>query len=540
MPLLPSAHVDTFPRDNLPPESEWPVLSFNLPRLHWSDRFNCAEWLLERALQEIDPQKPAVLFRDERWSYADLASYTNRICNALVGDWGVVPGNRVLLRGINSPTLFAAWLAVVKVGAIPVCTMPLLRSRELREIVEKAQVRLAICQADLADELGPLCGSSALERMVAYGGVNAELERITQGHSSHFSAVPTSQDDVCLLAFTSGTTGKPKATAHFHRDVAAMCETFAAHMLSGHEAAVFTGTPPIAFTFGLGALLAFPLYFRAAIAIPEGSTPTALAEAIQRFRATHVSTSPTAYKALAGRFEELDLKSMEVCVAAGEALSEGISNLWYQKSGIRIVDGIGGTEMIHIFMSATGQFIRPGSTGKAVPGYVVQLFDEQMRPIEGPGTGRLGVRGPTGCRYLADSRQRDFVKNGWNMTGDLYRRDAEGYHWYVARIDDMIVSGGYNIAGPEIETALCEHPAVQECAVVGWDDTERGQIVKAFVVVKPGVAIGPDLIKTLQDYVKSTLAPYKYPRAVEFVDSLPKTATGKLQRSQLRSKPASP
>lgn len=536
MPLLPSSHIDTFARDNLPPESEWPVFSFGLPRLQWPDRFNCVAWLLDDALQQIDPGKPAILFRDEVWSYAELSEQTNRICHVLVEDLGIVPGNRVLLRGINSPTLFALWLAVIKVGAIAVCTMPLLRARELHEIAQVAQIRLAICQDDLVGELEPLVGAATLDRLVAYGKPTTELERLARGKSNRFAAVPTSQDDVCLLAFTSGTTGKPKATMHFHRDVAAMCETFAAHMLSGSADAIFTGTPPIAFTFGLGAVLVFPLYFRAATAIAEASTPAALGEAIQRFRATHVFTSPTAYKVLATRFAEFDLSCMKVCVAAGEALAESISNLWHERSGIRIVDGIGGTEMMHIFISAAPGAIRPGSTGKPVPGYMAELFDDRLQPIQGPGVGRLGVRGPTGCRYLRDSRQHDFVKNGWNMTGDLYRRDAQGYYWYVSRADDMIVSGGYNIAGPEIEVALCEHPAVQECAVIGWPDGQRGQIVKAFVVARPGVQTGPELLQILQEHVKRTLAPYKYPRAVEFVDSLPKTATGKLQRSALRPK----
>jgi 2-aminobenzoate-CoA ligase len=536
MSLRPSLHQDAFAREHLPPSSEWPELTFNLPGLHWPDQFNCAEWLLDQALEQIDPAKPAILYRDGVWSYAELATQTNRICHVLVEDLGVRSGNRVLLRGANTPILFALWLAIVKVGAIAVCTMPLLRSRELREIADKGQITLAICQEDLLGELQSLQRAASLERIVSYGKETGELQTLARGKSSQFAAVPTSQDDVCLMAFTSGTTGQPKATLHFHRDVAAMCETFAAHMLAGSPNSIFTGTPPIAFTFGLGAVLVFPLYFRAATAICESSTPASLGETIQRFRATHVFTSPTAYKALAARFGEFDLSSMQVCVAAGEALPFNISNLWYQKSGIRIVDGIGGTEMIHIFISASAADIRPGSTGTPVPGYIAELFDESLQPIQGAGTGRLGVRGPTGCRYLSDARQRDFVKNGWNMTGDFYRRDEDGYYWYVSRVDDMIVSGGYNIAGPEIESALGEHAAVQECAVVGWPDSERGQIVKAFVVTRAGVQTGPELVKVLQDHVKAALAPYKYPRAVEFVEALPKTATGKVQRSALRPK----
>jgi 2-aminobenzoate-CoA ligase len=370
--------------------------------------------------------------------------------------------------------------------------------------------------------------------MVSYGNSSSELELLAAGKPEHFSAAETSQDDVCLLAFTSGTTGRAKATMHFHRDVAAMCETFARHMTSGSPDAIFTGSPPLAFTFGLGGLLVFPLYFRAATAIPDASTPAALGEAIQRYRATHVFTSATAYKVLTTRFADFDLSSIQVCVSAGEALPQVVSDGWYAKTGLRLIDGLGGTELIHIFISAAGSAVRPGATGKPVPGYVAEIFDEDLQPIPGPGVGRLGVRGPTGCRYLSDDRQRDFVKNGWNMTGDLYRRDAEGYYWYIARADDMIVSAGYNIAPLEIETALAEHPAVQECAVVGAPDPARGQIVKAFVVLRGGFIAGPALMQELQEHVKHTLAPYKYPRAIEFIGALPRTPTGKLQRSALR------
>lgn len=534
MPLLPSCHVDGFARANLPPEAEWPVLQFPLPSLKWPEHFNCAEWLLDRALDEIDPGKPAVLFRDTVWSYAELAEHTNRFCHALVEDLGIVSGNRVLLRGANSPALYALWLATIKVGAIPVTTMPLLRAKELAETVDKAQIRLALCEEALLGELTPLAGSSALERIVTYGAPASELTRLAGGKPTRYSAAQTSQDDVCLLAFTSGTTGRAKATMHFHRDVAAMCETFARHCASGSADAVFTGTPPLAFTFGLGGLLVFPLYFRAAMAIAEASTPAALGEVIQRTRATHVFTSATAYKVLSARYGDFDLSSLRVCVSAGEALPKSVSDDWYQKTGLRLVDGLGGTEMIHIFISAAGDAVRPGATGKPVPGYTAELFDDQLRPIAGAGVGRLGVRGPTGCRYLSDPRQREFVKNGWNMTGDLYRRDEDGYYWYVARADDMIVSAGYNIAPTDVEEALAEHPAVQECAVVGWPDAARGQIVKAFVVLRAGETAAPALERALQEHVKQTLAPYKYPRAVEFVTALPRTPTGKLQRSVLR------
>jgi 2-aminobenzoate-CoA ligase len=536
MALRPSLHRDGFARENLPPEDQWPVFEFSLPQLQLSDPFNCGQWLLDDALAEIAPEKPAIFEGNTVWSYGELAAQTNRLCHVLTEDLGIVPGNRILLRGGNSALMFAAWLAVMKTGAIAVSTMPMLRARELQQIAAKANIALAICAEELTGELDTIRGASPLRHIVSYGGARRELETAMAGKSDLFRAVPTSQDDVCLIAFTSGTTGEPKATLHFHRDVLAMCETFARHMVDAGPDAIFTGTPSIAFTFGLGGLLVFPLYFRATIALPKSSTPTALAEVIERHRATHVFTSPTAYRAITAWKNEFDLSSLKVCVSAGEALSKAISDNWFAATGLRLIDGIGGTEMIHIFISASGDAIRPGATGKPVPGYRAQLFDPDFHPVAGAGTGRLGVRGPTGCRYLSDPRQRDYVVGGWNMTGDVYRRDEDGYYWFVARADDMIVSGGYNIAGPEVEAALALHPDVEECAVVGWPDAERGQIVKAVVVPRPGVAAGPDFVKTLQDHVKRTLAPYKYPRAIEFRDALPRTGTGKLQRSALRPK----
>jgi 2-aminobenzoate-CoA ligase len=535
MVLRPSLHIDPFVRENLPPETQWPVFEFSLPALAIPDPFNCGEWLLDKAVAALAPDKPAIFFGDTVWSYARLADETNRLCHVLTDDLGVVPGNRVLLRGGNSPLMFAAWLAVMKVGAIAVSTMPMLRTRELRQIVNKANIAVALCAAELTGELELLIGSSPLRRIIAYGEQDGDLQRAMDAKPRSFTAVPTSQDDVCIIAFTSGTTGEPKATLHFHRDILAMCETFARHMVPANERAIFSGTPSIAITFGLGGLLVFPLYFRAAIALPKTSTPVALAQTVARHWVTHLFTSPTGYKALSAQKSAFDLTSLRVCVSAGEALPAAISDLWFAETGIRLIDGIGGTEMIHIFLSATGNDIRPGATGRPVPGYRAELFDAGGTPIEGPGTGRLAIRGPTGCRYLNDSRQTDYVVKGWNMTGDIYRRDQDGYYWFVSRADDMIVSGGYNIAGPEVEQALGLHPDVEECAVIGWPDLERGQIVKAIVVPRHGVAASDELAKALQEHVKRVLAPYKYPRAIEFRAALPKTATGKLQRGALRA-----
>ena len=532
--LRASAHVDPFARQRLPPADQWPTLCFELDALHYPDRLNCGAALLDDALAQVDPDKPAVVQGERTWSYAELAAATNRFAHLLVEDYGVVPGSRVMLRGPNSPELFAAWLAVMKTGAIAVTTIPMLRTMELRRLVEKAEIAVALCHHALVDDLLPLLTDTPLERIATFGAPDADFETKGAGKPETFQAVDTSQDDVCLIAFTSGTTGQPKATLHFHRDVMAMCDTFAAHMLQPVADAVFTGTPPIAFTFGLGGVLVFPLYFRATIALPEQSTPMALAETVERHRATHVFTSPTAYRAILAKGEAVDLSSLRVCVSAGEPLHKATSDAWFERTGIRLIDGIGATEMIHIFISAAGEAIRPGAVGKPVPGYSAVLLDEANRPIEGPGVGRLGVRGPTGCRYMDDPRQAGYVIDGWNVTGDVFRRDEDGYYWYVARADDMIVSSGYNIAGPEVEEALNLHPAVAECAVIGWPDEERGHIVKAVVVTVEGVQPGPELARALQEHVKQTLAPFKYPRAVEFRTSLPRTPTGKLQRNALK------
>src|SRR6185437_1910084 len=535
--LRPSLLADPFARNNLPSVETWPDLLFDLPELQFPDRLNCVARLLDDAVAQVDPNKTLVLHGARTWSYADIATMTNRIANVLVQDCGVESGARVLLHGHNGAELIAAWLAIAKIGAIVVTTMPMLRTRELRPIIAKAAIQYALCAHDLVHELEPLASEGTLRKVVAFGRDDSELERLMASKSPEFATVPTSQDDVCLIAFTSGTTGEPKAAMHFHRDVMAMCETFAKHILAADSESVFSGSPPLGFTYGLGALLVFPLYFRAAIAFSEDRTAAGFAKTIERHKVTHVFTAPTAYKALAS-LPEKSLASLKVCVSAGEALSRKISEMWFDATGIRIIDGIGSTEMIHIFISGAQGAVRPGATGKPVPGYEACLLDGNGKVIEGVGQGRLAVRGPTGCRYLADNRQAQYVMDGWNITGDIYRRDSDGYYWHVARADDMIVSKGYNIAGPEVESALALHPDVEECAVVGWPDPDVGQIVKAFVVPRAGIEGTGQLAQRLQEHVKKVLAPYKYPRAIEFRTALPKTATGKLKRFDLRGEPS--
>ena len=523
--------MDTFAKDRLPPRSQWPRLHFDLPELQYPARLNCATVLLDDAIAEGHGDRPAILTDSGSISYRELLARANRIAHVLVGA-GVVPGNRVLLRGYNGPELYAAWLAVMKTGAIAVTTMPMLRAPELAAIVDKARPAFALSDHRLLADFKAVAVLGGVGTVISWG--NGDLEQRMAAAPDRFENADTAAEDVCLLAFTSGTTGQPKACVHFHRDVLAMADVVGRHLLATSPDDIYAGSPPLGFTFGLGALLVFPLRFRAATVPIEAPAPATVLAAIEKHGVTCLFTAPIAYRALAGEVAGRKLASLERCVSAGEFLPKAVSDLWFEKTGIRIIDGIGATEMIHIFISASGDAIRPGSTGRPLPGYRACVLDEDGRELPHGSTGRLAVTGPTGCRYLDDARQRDYVKNGWNVTGDVYRVDEDGYFWFVSRADDMIVSAGYNIAGPEVEWALLAHPAVRECAVVGAEDPERGTVVKACIVLAPGRAGDAALVKELQDFVKSRIAPYKYPRIVEFLEALPKTATGKLSRKTLR------
>jgi 2-aminobenzoate-CoA ligase len=524
MELRPSAHVDTFCRDHLPPADQWPELSFDLPELRYPDRLNCATALLDDIAARYGGDRPCLHQPGlPTWSYDALVAAANRIAHVLVEDLGIVPGNRVLLRGPNNQWLSAAWFGVLKAGAVLVTTMPLLRTGELRTIHEIAHLDAALVDHRFLDAVEPLGIPT-----IAFGD-DAWAERVAAKPVT-FDDVATSSDDVCMLAFTSGTTGRPKATMHFHRDVLSICETFSRHVLRPTPDDVFTGTPPYAFTFGLGGVLLFPLHAGASTLLVEKATPVELADLIDEHRVTICFTAPTAYKAMlaAGR----TVPSLVKAVSAGEHLPKAVWEAFRAATGVEIIDGIGATEMLHIFISAAGDDIRPGSTGRAVPGFTATVLDEKGREVPPGEPGLLAVRGPTGCRYLDDPRQAAYVRFGWNLTGDTFLRDEEGYFWYQARSDDMIVSSGYNIAAPEVEEALLKHPAVAECAVVGVPDEARGMLVKAYVVTAAGA--GEVTARDLQDFVKAEIAPYKYPRALEFVVELPRTATGKLQRFRLR------
>ena len=535
--LRPSAHSDTFTRDNLPDPALWPDLL--LAGFDYPDRLNIGVELTDAMVARGFGDHTALIGNGRRRTYKELADWTNKLANALVDNLGLKPGNRVLIRSANNPAMVACWLAATKAGAVVVNTMPMLRAGELTAIVDKAQISHAICDTRLMDEMTACAKTSAyLKSVVGFDGTSnhdAELDRLALEKPVQFDAVQTAQDDVALLGFTSGTTGDPKATMHFHRDLLIIADGYASEVLRVTPQDVFVGSPPLAFTFGLGGLAIFPLRFGAAATLLEAASPPNMIEIIEKFKATVCFTAPTAYRAMLQAMEKgADLSSLRAAVSAGETLPAPVYHDWQEKTGKPMLDGIGATEMLHIFISNRFDDHKAACTGKPVTGYEAKVIGEDGREVPRGEVGRLAVRGPTGCRYLADARQAVYVQDGWNITGDSFSMDAEGYLHFAARNDDMIISAGYNIAGPEVEAALLSHPAVSECGVVAAPDAARGSIVQAHIVLSEGFRGDADLVKALQDHVKATIAPYKYPRDIRFIETLPKTATGKIQRFALR------
>jgi 2-aminobenzoate-CoA ligase len=533
-----SAQTDRFVHDRLPPREQWPQLRYDRPELRLPDRLNLVEELLDKAAAKGFAHRPMLRSPSATLTYAQAREQVDRIVRVLTEDLGLQPGNRVLLRGGNSIGLALAWLGVVKAGLVAVATMPLLRARELGDIIEKAQPAVALCDTRLLLELQKAAAEHPqLATIVPFDapGQADSLETRAAGKAGAVAPCPTAADDIALMAFTSGTTGKPKAAVHSHRDVLAACEAWPRHVLKATPDDVVIGSPPLAFTFGLGGLLVFPMWAGASVYFADGPyNPEAMVRTMHQVGATICYTAPTFYRQMAPFARELGVGRLRICVSAGEGLPDATRQLWKQATGIEMLDGIGATEMFHIFISSAGADIRPGAIGKVVPGYQARVVDDQGREVPRGTVGKLAVIGPTGCRYLDDPRQANYVKDGWNYPGDAFVQDADGYFFYQARADDMIITAGYNVGGPEVEDALLRHPAVAECGVVGKPDEERGMIVKAFCVLKPGHAPGEAMVKALQDHVKATIAPYKYPREIEFVASLPRTETGKLQRFRLR------
>ncbi len=532
MRLSPSAHIDTFCRDRLPPLEQWPEFRFDLPELGYPERLNCAAELLDATSLAVGADRPCLRSPTETWTYGETVRRTNQLAQVLTEDFGLQPGNRVLLRGPNNPWLAAAWLAVIKAGGVAVTTMALLRAREIATIVGLTEPSLAICDYRFADDL--TAGAPALTALHYGGDGPDDLTVRCSAMDGAFTPVATAADDVAMLASTSGTTGQPKVAMHFHRDVLATCDSFSKHLIKPNRDDVFTGTPPLGFTYGLGGLLLFPLRAGASTLLIERAVPGDLADTIAAHGVTVLSTAPIMYRAMLAAGKARELSNLRRCVSAGEHLPKSVWEEFRDATGIAIIDGIGSTEMLHIFIAAADGGIRPGSTGQAVPGYRAMIVDADGAPVPDGAPGRLAVQGPTGCRYLSDPRQQNYVQHGWNITGDTYIRDADGYYWYQARSDDMIISAGYNIAGPEVEEALLGHPDVLEVAVIGVPDADRGMIVQAFVVLREGSAASASMAAELQDFAKQSIAPYKYPRVVEFVAELPKTISGKTQRYRLR------
>lgn len=543
-PLAPSRHEDTFTRTHLPPPEHWPEFFFEVD-VQYPEQINAAYELVDRHVREGRGHRIAFHGINKegsfKWSYDQLLRHVDQIASVLVHDMGLRSGNRLLLRGANSPMMAACWLAGVKAGLVLVPTMPLLRSVELKPIIEKAQVCAALCAESLYEDLShcldPLHPNHTptLKQVLRFDQEgHSEIWQQMRQYTEPFEPAVTSRDDVCLIAFTSGTTGKPKGTMHFHRDVLAMSDLFPKHILKMTENDVVCGTPPIAFTFGLGGLLTFPLRYGASTILIEKHTPESLLQTISQFGATQCYTAPTFYRQMTTLASNYDLSNLRHPVSAGEALPDTVRQDWRAATGIEITDGIGGTEMIHIYIASAGVDVKPGYIGKVIPGYEACIVDDNLNPLPAGQVGRLAVRGPTGCRYLDDSRQQDYVKGRWNLPGDTFCMDEDGYFKYVARNDDMIVSAGYNIAGPEVEAALLQHPAVAECGVIGLPDNQRGQLVTAYVVPKSGHNPCELLAEQLQQFVKDNIAPYKYPRRIVFVNNLPRTETGKLQRFKLR------
>lgn len=538
MVLNTSAHVDTFARDSLPAFDSWPDLL--LDGFEYPEKMNAGVELSDAMVERGFGDHTALIGNGRQRTYKELTDWTNRLANVLVDDLGVKPGNRILIRSANNPAMVACWLAATKAGAVVVNTMPMLRAIELAKYVDKAKIEFALCDTRLIDEMNECAGrSTQLKRIVGFDGTSnhdAELDQLALEKSVRFKSVQTSQDDVALLSFTSGSTGEPKATMHFHRDIMIIADSYAKEVLQVTPDDVFVGSPPLAFTFGLGGLAVFPLRFGATAILLENASPPSLIEIIEKYKATVCFTAPTAYRAMLRAMDDgADLSSLRAAVSAGETLPARVYDEWKMKTGKPMLDGIGATELLHIFISNRFDDHRPACTGKPVRGYEAKVVDGEGNTQLPGEMGRLAVRGPTGCRYLGGERQDEYVQNGWNISGDTFWEDEDGYYHFAARNDDVIVSSGYNIAGPEVEAALLLHPDVVECGVIGIPDSDRGNIVQAHIVLVPEASGDEVQVKAIQDYVKATIAPYKYPRSIVFTESLPKTQSGKIQRFLLKT-----
>ncbi len=527
---------DNFAQKNLPDlELQPEYICTNLIQFQQAELLNCVHRLLDYHIENGNGNAVCIRTFTETWSYKDLYEKANQIAHVLVDDLGLISGNRVLLRSANNPMMVACWFAVLKAGGIVVATMPLLRSKEITTIIDCAEIKFAICDSELEEEM-KLVQSDFLKKTIYYKNATetSGLEKLMENKPKTFTNYHSKADSVALIGFTSGTTGLPKMTAHYHKDILNICEAFPQYSLQPTPNDIFTGSPPIGFTFGLGGLVLFPLYFGASTFLIEKPSPDLLLQAIQNHKITICFTAPTAWRIITTKVKDFDISSLRKCVSAGENLPLKVWQDWYDATGLQLIDGIGATEMLHIFISSNEQNIKPGATGKAITGYEAKIIDENGNEAPRNTNGKLAVRGITGCKYLnREEKQKEYVQNGWNITGDIFRQDEDDYFWFVARGDDMIISSGYNIAAIEVESVLLTHEDILECAVVGLPDEERGMLVCAHIVLKENIKATDEMKLTIQNWFKQVAAPYKYPRQICFVDELPKTETGKIQRFKL-------
>lgn len=530
-------YQDNFAHDSLPDISLQPDYIWDLPQFRQPEMLNCVDRLLDDHIKNGNGDAICLRTFEKNWTYRELYEKANQIAQVLIDDLGLQSGNRVLIRSANNPMMVACWFGIIKAGGIVVATMPLLRAKELTTIIECAEISHVLCDVHLESEIDQV-HSPFIKRICKFDGSEngtSELENLMLPKAKTFMNFHSKADSVALVGFTSGTTGLPKMTAHYHKDILNICEAFPQFSLQPTPDDIFTGSPPIGFTFGLGGLVLFPMYFGASTFLIEKPSPDLLLEAIQNHKISICFTAPTAWRIITSKVPDYDISSLRKCVSAGETLPLKVWQDWYDATGLKIIDGIGATEMLHIFISSNEENMRPGATGLPITGYEAKIIDAAGNELPANEPGRLAVRGITGCKYLnRPDKQREYVENGWNITGDVYKKDEDGYFWFIARGDDMIISSGYNIAAVEVESVLLTHEDILECAVVGLPDEERGMLVCAHVVLKEKNKASDEFSKAIQQWFKEVAAPYKYPRVIYFADLLPKTETGKIQRFKLK------
>jgi benzoate-CoA ligase len=513
------------------------------PEIVIPDRFNATAYFVDRIVEEGHGARTAILCGDQAISYQEVLAEVNRAGNALL-ELGVEIENRVALLLLDCPEFAYAFFGAIKIGAVPVPINTLLKPQDYGYLLRDSRARALIVSAELLSSVESILPT--LERMrhvvvVGEAARYASFAQLLQRQAADLEAADTCKDDVAFWLYTSGTTGMSRAAVHLQHDMVYCSRLYADSILNiGPEDRTFS-IAKLYFAYGLGNALYCPFAVGAStVFFPGRPMPEAVFTTVKRYRPTLFFGVPTAYAAMLHAAEqgaEADFSSVRLCVSAGEPLPAGLYRRWLDRFGVEILDGIGSTEVLHIFLSNRPGSVRPGSSGLPVPGYEAQIVDDDGATV-GPGEiGNLMVRGDSTCAYYWNKHDasRRQIAGEWIRTGDKYHTDEDGYFWYDGRSDDMLKAGGIWVSPTEVEGVIVEHPAVLECAVVGAEDEERLVKPKAYVVLKDGAQAADGLVLEIQELVKGRLAPYKYPRWIEFVDDLPKTATGKIQRYKLRS-----